>query len=366
MWRYLALNEFVEGDMKNTLLGGVSAIIVLGSTAHAQVELPGIAADMLQSAYDTGDLDQIVAVQNALVDVLPTFAVPINAAANDFTKALEGDIAAAQTTAPAVVAEASEAPAATEEAVEAAEDKPEEKPQGGLFAIGPWQGKAIAGVSNATGNSNNSTVGFALDATRQQGKFIHNIDAYFDIATAAAPATDDDPTTPEDESNPDSALTQKRWGAAYKLDYLVSDRLYAFGRVSYDEDQFSGFDYRLFGGAGAGYFISKSDKLTWKVEGGPGYQYSPIDDTREILQNFALYASSETDWQIRDGILFEQDFRVTWTSPTTTLQSITALTTALTENIGAGISYEIRHETNPPLGRENTDTILRANLSYGF
>ena len=357
--------------MKKLLLGGVSAIVAFGSVAHAQVELPGIAADMLQSAYETGDLDQIAAVQNALVDVLPTFADPINAAASDYSKALEGKLAASGAAPAVVVADAAqdpapegeEAPTATEEA---ATEEAKAKPQGGFFAIGPWEGKAIAGVSNASGNSNNTTVGFALDATRQQGKFIHNIDAYFDIATAAVQATDDDPTTPEDESNPDGELTQKRWGAAYKLDYLASDRFYAFGRFSYDEDQFSGFDYRLFGGAGAGYFISKSDKLTWSVEGGPGYQYSPVDDTREILQNFALYAASETDWQIRDGILIEQDFRVTWTSPTTTLQSITALTAALTDNIGAGLSYEVRHETNPPLGRENTDTILRANLSYGF
>jgi len=313
--------------MKHLFLTTAATVLLFNSAAKAQDDMPDIAAAMLTSAFETGDETQVTAVQNALKGVFPAYVETIDA------------------TASAYVSEIMEAKAPEEVAENVVEEL---QPTGGLFAIAPWEGKAIAGVSTASGNSDNTSIGLALDARREAGKLAHNVSAYLDIADAS------------------NQLTQKRWGLAYQLDYLISDRTYAYGRLAFDEDQFSGFDYRLFAGAGVGHFIYKSDPLTWKIEGGPGYQYSPIDDTRETLSSFALYASSETDWLIREGLLFEQDFRVTWTSPTTTLQSITALTTSLTETLGAGIAYEVRHGTNPPFGRENTDTILRANLNYGF
>ena len=83
-------------------------------------------------------------------------------------------------------------------------------------------------------------------------------------------------------------------------------------------------------------------------------------------EEFALYGATEIDWVIRDGLVFEQDFNATWTEPTTTFQSITALTTKLTDSLSTAISYEYRYETSPPPGRENTDTTARASLTYGF
>lgn len=296
-------------------------------SAHAQEvnqpELPDLARAMLQSAYETNDPDQVSAVANAAKSVFPEYADAIEA------------VSARQ------VAELTPPPAAT-----VADEPP--KPTGGLFALAPWDGKLQAGASFASGNSDNTAVGVLLDATRSSGNFRHNITGYFDIADASG------------------VRTQKRWGAAYQLDYNFSERAYAFGRFSYDEDEFSGFDYRLFGGGGIGYYLAKGEPLNWKIEGGPGYRYSLIDDTRETNGDIAIYAASETDWIIREGFLFEQDFSVTWTDPTTTFISLTSLTTALTDSISTGISFEYRYETNPPLGRENTDTVFRANLAYGF
>ena len=91
-----------------------------------------------------------------------------------------------------------------------------------------------------------------------------------------------------------------------------------------------------------------------------------IDITRDIEKEFAVYAASETDWLIREGLKLEQDFNVTWTSPTTTFQSVTSLTTEIWGDISTGLTFEYRYETNPPLGRENTDTIAKASLIYGF
>ncbi len=306
--------------MKYRALKLAAALAAAASPALAAepAAAPGPAAAMIEAAAKTGEAAQVSAVANAAKEVFPDYAAAIDAMAAE-------KIAALDPPPPPEPAAAPEAP----------------KPDG-------WTGKLGASAVIASGNSENMAIGMLLDARREGARIAHNFDAYIDFG----------------KSN--GVQNLKRWGAAYQLDYKFSDRAYAFTRFSYDEDEFSGFDYRLFAGAGAGYFLAKSDAFTLKVEGGPGFQYSPVDDTRAIQKEFALFGATELDWVIRDGLKFEQDFKTVWTSPTTTLVSVTALTAALTENLSAGVGYELRYETNPPLGRKNTDTLLRATVNLGF
>ncbi|MAW79470.1 MAG: hypothetical protein CMI63_04480 [Parvularcula sp.] len=292
------------------------------AAAEEPAEMPDIAAAMLEAAAESGEAAEIAAVAKALKAVFPDYADAVDASTQTRIAAL-----------------------APEGETEEAEPEPA---GGGLLAVKPWKGKISASAVMSSGNSENAAVGVLVDAARTAGDFKHNIKAYFDYGES------------------DNVTSQKRWGAAYKLDYNFGERTYAYGRLAYDEDDFSGFDYRLFAGAGLGHYFAKSDEFSWKIEGGPGYRYSPIDDTRELDNQFALYAASELDWLIREGVTFEQDFNTTWTSPTTSFQSITALTTEVWDGVSTGISFEYRYETDPPLGREKTDTIARASLIYGF
>jgi len=318
--------------MKKSMSATVAALHVAASAAVAQepTAIPDIAQALLNAAYETGDPNEIEAVAKAVKAVFPDYEVAITNQAADKVATLTADDEIVET-----------ADAETADNLSPPEDA-------GVFAISPWDGKVETSALFSSGNSNNSAVGILIDAKREGQNFVQNFDAFVNLGAS------------------EGVLNQKRWGAAYKLDYNLSDRTYAYGRFSYEEDEFSGFDYRLFAGVGLGYFLFDSDPFTWKVEGGPGYRYSPIDDTREIDQQFAVYAASETDWTIREGVLFEQDFSVTYADVTTTLQSITSLSTKLWQSISTGVSFEYRHETNPPAGRENTDTIAKAAVSYGF
>ncbi|MEO1136505.1 MAG: DUF481 domain-containing protein [Pseudomonadota bacterium] len=317
--------------MRRLLCLSVSAF-VLGAHAAASQEapvIPDIAAAMLEAAEESGNAEEIAAVARAVKAVFPDYAAAIDQSAQ------------------AMIAGLSPNEGTPEPQQTAAGDASKETPQG-LLAVSPWDGKISASGVLSSGNSDNAAVGVAIDAARTDGDFTHNFTAYFDLG----------------ESN--NVTNQKRWGAAYQLDYNFGERTFAYGRFAYDEDEFSGFDYRLFAGAGLGHFFVKSDAVKWKLEGGPGYRYSPIDDTREVEQNFAVFAASELDWVIREGVTLEQDVNVTWSSPTTTLQSVTALTTKIWGDLSTGLSFEYRFETDPPEGRENTDTIAKASLIYGF
>jgi putative salt-induced outer membrane protein YdiY len=281
---------------------------------------------MLKVAHDSGDPAEIRAVAKAVKAVFPDYEAAIAADANAKVAALE--------------------PAQEENFADAPRTGPKQKH--GLFALSPWDGKVSASGVLSSGNSENAAVGVAIDAARTAGAWKHNFKGYLDLG----------------ESN--GVTNQKRWGASYKLDYNFGERTYAYGRVSYDEDQFSGFDYRLFGGAGLGHYLFKGEPFSWKVEGGPGYRFSPVSGTTMEENEFAVYAATEIDWLIRQGVKFDQDVNITWTSPTTSIQSVTALTTQIWGDISTGLSFEYRYETDPPMGRKNTDTIAKASLIYGF
>lgn len=312
-------------------VAAVVALAVMAQSAAAQDsdDLPDLVQALLNEAYATENAEEIAAVVKAVKGVFPDYTDPI-------TEQSDARIAALDPPEDAAVADG-------------AGDSEETPPaSGGVFALNPWEGKVQAGASFASGNSDNLAVGLAIDAARTSGDFVHNVTAFIDIA----------------ESN--NVTTQKRWGAAYQLDWNFSDRSYVYGRLSYEEDEFSGFDYRIFSGVGVGHFLYKSEPFTWKIEGGPGFRYSPIDATREVDEQFAAYAATEIDWIIRDGVSFGQDVNVTWTSATTTIQSVTSLTTDLTDSLSTALGFEYRYETDPPLGRENSDTVARASVVYGF
>ncbi len=296
--------------------------------------LPDIPRALLENAKATGDTAKVANVAEAAMAVFPDSAEAISA----YSKLIVNELAP-----PEELAE---------------EATPEVVTTGGFFAISPWEGKIVGTAARATGNSINTAYGVALDAARKVGKFTHNVEGSIDIASAGA------------VNVADSTLTQRRLYLGYQLDYDFSDRLYGYARASYEDDRFSGFDYRLFGSAGLGYLIYDNERLKWKVEGGPGYRYSVLDQPvlggDDTDSQFAFYASSETDWTIRDGLLFEQDLSFIWTSSTSTFISQTAVTTAVSDSISVGASYLYRFETNPPLGQVQTDTLLRASVTYGF
>ena len=314
-------------------------LLVFMATPATAEELPDLARAMLEASEKSGDPQDIIAVRNALLEVFPDYEAEILDSANDKI--------AANANRQLEVAAAAPLPIDPPEAVEKVEA--EKPPRNGSWnSLRIWDGKFQTGASVAAGNSENLAVNVLVDASRPAGDFVHNVGGFVDYGEA------------------NSQVNQKRWGASYQLDYTFSPTAYGYSRISYEEDEFSGFDYRVFFGAGVGKFFAKSDELTFKVEAGPGYRISPIDDTRETDREFAAYGSSELDWVMHEGLIFEQDVNSTWTEQTTTLQSVTALRTDLIKSLSTVFSYELRYETDPPQGRENIDTVARVSLSYGF
>lgn len=224
-----------------------------------------------------------------------------------------------------------------------------------------WTGEGSLSAGVTTGNTETTDLGLGLDLGREFGLWKVGV-----IASA-------------DYGETDGSETKNRIFLGSNLDRQINDKLFAFGQLSYEQDEFSGFDSRAFIGGGLGYEVFNSDKLKWTVRGGPGIK---IDEIEALLdtsttpatvltpatteESFGATATSNWAYQFNDNVGLTNDTNVLYAETSTQIGNITALTASLTDTLSARVSYEVRHDTDPVDGFEDTDTISRVSLVYGF
>lgn len=223
-----------------------------------------------------------------------------------------------------------------------------------------WSGEGSLSAGYTTGNTETSDLGLALQLDRKAGLWTYT-------AEAAA-----------DYGKTDSVETKNRWFIAGEIDRQLGDRLFAFTRTSYERDEFSGFESRLFVGGGLGYQVIDGEATTWSVQGGPGLKVDEVRETTTTVdgvpvtipatteESFSIVAGSEFAHQFNDAVGFSNNTDVLYAKESTQIGNVTALTASLTDTLSARFSFEVRHDTNPPPGFEATDTVTRASVVYTF
>ena len=224
-----------------------------------------------------------------------------------------------------------------------------------------WTGEGSLSAGVTTGNTETTDLGLGLDLGREFGLWKVGVQASADYGET------------------DGAETKNRIFLGANLDRQINDKLFGFGQLSYEVDEFSGFESRMFIGGGLGYEIFNSEALQWTVRGGPGLKIDEIEailDTSttpatvltpaETEESFGATGSSNWAYQFNENVGLTNDTNVLYAETSTQIGNITALTASLTDTLSARVSYEVRHDTDPVDGFEDTDTISRVSLVYGF
>ncbi len=221
-----------------------------------------------------------------------------------------------------------------------------------------WTGEGAVSAGVTTGNTDTFDAGVQLDLNRDWGRWAADFDASADYGET------------------DGAATRERYFVSAQGELEVSARLFVFARTTYENDAFSGFEQRFFFGSGLGFDIFKGEKASWSFEGGPGVRVDERADTladdgsvliageTEILPS--ARGASDFSYEFNENVSFRNSSNAVWTTETTQLQNIASFSSTLTNSLSARVSFEVRHDTNPPDGFENTDTITRFSLVYGF
>ncbi|MCA8900019.1 MAG: DUF481 domain-containing protein [Hyphomonas sp.] len=222
-----------------------------------------------------------------------------------------------------------------------------------------WTGEGALSAGLSRGNTNTSDIGLKFDVARDTGLWDFGL------------------LLEGDYGKQDGVESRNRAFAALDIGRDINERLFAFGRASYEVDQFTGFDSRTFAGGGLGYHVAMDGPLTWTVKGGPGVKVDEVkrvvtvDDQNMLLiipamreTSFGAVGTSELKWALNDAVTLSNDSGVVYAKESTQLSTGVALTAALNGSLKARVSFDTRYDTNPPLGFDSTDTASKIALVY--
>lgn len=211
----------------------------------------------------------------------------------------------------------------------------------------PWAGRASLGYLATTGNSENSSANAAFEISHTGDRWKHTLDA------SALGAQDTNTTTAE------------AYQLGWKSDLSLSEFDYLFASARWQKDKFSGYDQQTTEAIGYGRRLINSDVHILNAEIGVGAKQADLRDGTSQDETILLGAL-DYSWIITETAKFSQDVRVESGSENTYLESVSALSAKLYENLALVVSYTIKNNSDVPLGSEKTDTFTAISLEYAF
>ncbi len=215
-----------------------------------------------------------------------------------------------------------------------------------------WSAYFDTGLSFTQGNSETRTFTTAAKAQRKtQGD---KITAYATSILA---------------ENSTAGITEKtanaiRGGSRYELN--VSDRLFTFGFIDLEFDEFQNLDLRNVLGGGLGWHVRKTERTSFDVFGGGSYnqEFFSDDITRRSAE---VVVGEEFEAKLNDRLTFSQRLAFYPNMSETgeyRVQFDTALVTQLYRWIGWQISLSDRFLSNPIPGIRKNDLLLTTGLRF--
>ncbi|MXO90915.1 DUF481 domain-containing protein [Pontixanthobacter aquaemixtae] len=301
--------------------GAAAALVTLFSATPALAELPEPVRAMIDAAIETGDPGKVATVIELAKATNPDDAEELDGMAASFDAEQQ-------------------AAAAAEEAAKEAKIR-----SAGLFDN--WSGEGQIGAFRSTGNSSNTGVTAGLKLERKGIDWRHKFTALADFQRT------------------NGVTTREQFLLAYEPNFQLNDRLFVYGLGQYERDRFQGFSSRISTSGGIGYRVIDTDNTQLSVKAGPAYRRTSFINGGKT-SNIAALAALDFDWRVAERIKLTQDASAFIQSGNSTYLSTTGLEAGLGGGLSARISYAVEHDTNPPAGAVQTDTLSRFTLIYGF
>ncbi|TNF34119.1 MAG: DUF481 domain-containing protein, partial [Gammaproteobacteria bacterium] len=151
-----------------------------------------------------------------------------------------------------------------------------------------------------------------------------------------------------------------------KSQYSLTEKSYAFGKLRYEDDKFSGFDYQAALTFGFGSRFIENDAHVLDASIGAGYRSSKDAATQETHDEAVVSADAKYEYKISSTATFSQAVLIESGEDNTHSESETVLKTRINGNLSSKITYQIKHNSDVPVGIEKTDKILAVSLVYSF
>ena len=212
---------------------------------------------------------------------------------------------------------------------------------------GDWTGEGELGFTSTSGNTESESLNAKFGIGKEYEKWKHN--AKVELLQSSNRGVD----------SADSIVFTE------KSEYRFAAETFAFGRLRYEQDEFSGYNYQSVISFGAGHTLLEGEVHNLEASAGVGYR-DLEDDTGVSAQETVFDGELKYAYKISETSTFNQNFFVESGSSNTYSKSETFLKLVVVGNLGAKFGYEVKHNSNVPAGTEKTDTITTATLVYSF
>jgi putative salt-induced outer membrane protein len=215
----------------------------------------------------------------------------------------------------------------------------------GLFE--GWTGQGEAGGFISSGNTENRGLAVGVNLSKETRHWKHALRGIVDYQ--------------EDQG----VTSRERYFAGYEGNWKFTPRGFAVLALSWERDRFTGFSNRFTQALGLGYRLVDTPRLTIALDGGPALRQTRFTNGLDE-DHFAGRAAVNAKWLIGSRLTFTQTATYYYDNINNSLLSLSQLTAKLNGRLSARMSFQLNNESNPPAGREKTDTVTRATLVYNF
>lgn len=209
-------------------------------------------------------------------------------------------------------------------------------------------GEGSLGWISNKGNTNNDSLNADLKINLEKKRWSHKI-----VVTAK-------------KVRDEKIVTAERYLFTEKSDYTMSEHTYAFWSLRYDDDRFDGFEYQASASIGIGWKLLDREDHHFDLSLGAGYRQTELSLTGEDNDETIGRFSQHYDVRLSQSSELIQDLLVESGESNTTSEFTTAFKVSINGNLALKLSYNVKHNSNPPPGNVDRDRTTSANLVYGF
>lgn len=213
-----------------------------------------------------------------------------------------------------------------------------------------WKGEFGLSYLNLSGNTEETTTSGEFEVTRKRDawKYVGHLDGL--------------------SSKKDDDRTAEKYYTFHRIEYNFTEKNYIFGRVSYEDDKFNGFEYQATATGGLGRNMLKNEEMDWDIEAGLGYRVSEVVDnsTSEDEKEGIIRLSSLFKWKFSDTAEFSQLVSSEAGSDNTISNSVTALKVKVINQLSLKLSYKIKYTEEVPVATEHADTETLVSITFNF
>ncbi|WP_166264049.1 DUF481 domain-containing protein [Marinobacter caseinilyticus] len=218
-----------------------------------------------------------------------------------------------------------------------------------------WDGEAELGALITSGNSEETNINSRLG-------LVHETTSWRNLLELRSLYSEADDET-----------TSERYSASAETNYKFSERQYWFLRGAYDDNRFTGYDFRTSATTGYGHRVWQNGERSFlDLSVGAGYRFNklkqPNEAGRRSEQEAIARLAGQYDYALSDNALFRQKLstEVGLDGNNTISESETSVQASVVGNVSMKAAYLVKHVSNPPAGAERIDTEMSLSLLYGF